>query len=421
MKIANGLSRQLLKAVLSIYFVITLIVTMTQMGVEYLHTRTMIQSELASAEKTFYPALATALWELNTEQLFALQQGIVDLPLISSIRIVDASGQEVLKPVSSSHSQGAIEHVFKVSYFFAGQDVYLADVYFVAAGDVIFDRLKLGYQMILISALIKSLALTLLFVWMFRRRLGIPLGQLTAAVAAIDLASLGRSRIDLAQTEENELSKLEAAFNHMLHTLDVERRAHDASLDALNKSLEIEVAKRTAELEAANRCLEHLVRTDPLTGAANRRHFFEQADIEISRARRAQVPLSLLMIDLDNFKRVNDSFGHAAGDEVLKNFVSAASGPLRAADLLARVGGEEFTVLLPETGLDGAHEVARRLLETIRQQAVDFSGKAIRYTVSIGVATLGQEEVAWEPFVARADAALYRAKADGRDCVALQS
>lgn len=420
MSIVNGLSRQLLKAVLSIYFVITFGVTMIQMGVEYLHTRSMIQSELASIEKTFYPALATALWELNAKQLQALQQGILNLPLMSSLRIINAKGEDVLKSAPYNLSQGDIEHNFKISYSFSGQDVHLADVRFVAAGDVIFKRLVIGYQMIVISALLKSLALTLLFVWTFRRRLAIPLGQLTAAVSAIDLASLGSSRIDLAQIEENELSKLEAAFNHMLHTLDAERKAHDENLDRLNKSLEIQVAKRTEELESANRCLEQLVRTDPLTGAANRRHFFERADIEIQHVQRTEAPLSLLMVDLDHFKRVNDTWGHATGDEVLKNFVSAASMPLRATDLLARIGGEEFLVLLPNTELEGAHEVAQRVLETIRRQVIDISGKPLRYTVSIGAARLREGENVCDTLIARADDALYRAKESGRDQAVLQ-
>lgn len=413
-----SLSWQLLKAVLSIYFAITLLVTLTQMGIEYLHTRSTIQAELASVERTFSPALATALWELNSEQLEALQQGIVDLPVISTMRVIDASGRKLIKESAHSVLGGQITHTFKLSYRFAGEDVHLADVSFEAAGDVIFDRLRVGYQMILISALIKSTALTLLFLWAFRRRLGIPLQQLTDAVTAIDLDSLGsKHRLDLRQTQENELTKLEEAFNRMLNRLEEERIAHYSVLETMNKGLEAQVAERTRALEQANQQLEQLVRTDPLTGAANRRHFVEQAQIEIQRARRDSTPLSLLMIDLDHFKRINDTWGHAAGDEVLCNFARIALAPLRATDLFARLGGEEFAVLLPNTGLDGAVEVALRILEAARQQSIDCSSGQIRYNVSIGAAVLAAQEASYEPLLKRADAALYRAKEEGRDQV----
>ncbi|MDP1525398.1 MAG: diguanylate cyclase [Rhodocyclaceae bacterium] len=413
-----SLSWQLLKAVLSIYFAITLLVTLAQMGVEYLHTRNTIQGELASVERTFSPALATALWELNTEQLEALQQGIVDLPVISTMRVIDASGRELIKESAPSVLGRQITHTFKLSYHFAGEDVHLADVSFEAAGDVIFDRLRVGYQMILISALIKSTALTLLFLWAFRRRLGIPLQQLTDAVTAIDLDSLGnKHRLDLHQAKENELTKLEEAFNRMLNRLEEERIAHYSALETMNKGLEAQVAERTRALEQANQQLEQLVRTDPLTGAANRRHFVEQAQIEIQRARRDNTPLSLLMIDLDHFKRINDTWGHAAGDEVLRNFSRIALAPLRATDLFARLGGEEFAVLLPNTGLDGAVEVALRILEATRQQSIDHSNGQIRYNASIGAAVLAVQETSYESLLKRADAALYRAKEEGRDQV----
>lgn len=415
MKAANTLSWQLLKSVLSIYFSITVVVTLTQMGVEYQHTRDMIQSELASVEQTFYPALATALWEINAEQLDALQQGILELPLISSIHIVDAAGREMSKTAQESVIGANIQHSFKITYRFDGQDVHLADVSFFAADTVAIDRLKLGYQMILLSALIKSTALTLLFIWAFRRRLGDPLAELTTAVAAIDLDSLGRSRIDLKQKEENELSKLEHAFNHMLNTLNSERRAHDANLEALNKSLEEQVAKRTKELEAANHHLQQLTRTDPMTGIANRRHFIEQADTEIQRARRTKCPLSLLMVDLDNFKLINDKYGHATGDEVLCNFADTTTNCLRSIDLLARIGGEEFAILLPDTAAEGAREAAQRILASIRQQFIPHGDTQIRYSISIGVATLQKEDAIYESILNRADLALYRAKEMGRN------
>lgn len=419
-RVSAPLSWQLLKAVLSVYFVITAIVTAAQMVIEYQHTRDMIQTELASTERTFYPALATALWELNNEQLHAIQRGLVDLPIISSMRVVDAFGHEVahLSKRDTGRALGSsITHTFPVSYQFSGDEVPLATVTFEASSDVILERVELGFQMILVSALIKSTALSLLFVWVFRRRLGVPLKQLSDAVESIDIDSLGEKQVDFKQSEHNELSRLELAFNRMLSRLDEERRSHEASLTALNRSLEQLVEKRTEELRAANENLEQLVRTDTLTGAANRRHFVERMRIEIQRARRSKPPLSLLMIDLDNFKQINDKWGHSAGDEVLRCFAQLAGTHLRAGDLFARLGGEEFAILLPDTPLIGAEEVAQRLMQAVRQQQVASDKHQIQYTVSIGVAELHDDENDYEPFLKRADRALYSAKHAGRDRV----
>ena len=151
---AQALSWQLLKAVLSIYFAITLLVTLAQMGIEYVHTRKTIETELSSVERTFSPALTTALWELNHEQLEALHQGIIDLPIISSMRVVDARGRPLIDDVVQSALGGQITHTFKLAHQFSGEEIFLADVSFAATGDVVFERLRVGFQMIAFSALI---------------------------------------------------------------------------------------------------------------------------------------------------------------------------------------------------------------------------------------------------------------------------
>lgn len=171
------------------------------------------------------------------------------------------------------------------------------------------------------------------------------------------------------------------------------------------------------DLEQHRAQLEILTRTDSLTGVANRRFFVEQVQLEFLRANRDGTPLSLLMIDLDHFKRINDKYGHSAGDLVLTSFAHVALVPLRATDLLARVGGEEFLVLLPNTTLDGAIEVALRILSASRQQVVECNNEAVHYTVSIGAASLEQGELSYEAMLNRTDSAMYKAKEGGRDRV----
>jgi len=162
--------------------------------------------------------------------------------------------------------------------------------------------------------------------------------------------------------------------------------------------------------------LEHQAQTDSLTGAANRRYFQELAEKEIAQSRRYNRPLSLLMIDIDRFKSVNDNFGHAVGDLVLQEFVRMARETLREVDVIARAGGEEFAVLLPETNDQRATQVAERLRQAVADATVSVGGKAtVRFTVSVGVVAIQDADL--ETSLAHADQALYRAKEQGRDRV----
>jgi diguanylate cyclase (GGDEF)-like protein/PAS domain S-box-containing protein len=158
---------------------------------------------------------------------------------------------------------------------------------------------------------------------------------------------------------------------------------------------------------------------DHLTGIANRRTFFEAAEIELIRWRRQPRPLSLLMLDADHFKAVNDQHGHPAGDAVLRDLAAALTAGFREVDVVARVGGEEFAVLLPSTSVEGALVVANRLLASIAARSVEFDGSAIRYTVSGGVASMDDSVAGLDTLMKRADEALYAAKRAGRNRIAL--
>ncbi len=164
--------------------------------------------------------------------------------------------------------------------------------------------------------------------------------------------------------------------------------------------------------------LEHEARTDALTGAANRRHFFPLAREAMGLSRRYRHALSLLMLDIDHFKAINDAHGHQVGDQVLKSLVQVCRQTLRDVDVLGRIGGEEFTVLLPETEAEQALQVAERLRQAIATTEVPLDdGKAVRFTVSIGVATLTSGDGDVDAFLNRADRALYEAKEAGRNRV----
>jgi diguanylate cyclase (GGDEF)-like protein len=154
-----------------------------------------------------------------------------------------------------------------------------------------------------------------------------------------------------------------------------------------------------------------------LTGLANRRAFFEAAEIELDRAAHTPRSLALIVFDADHFKHVNDRYGHPAGDRVLCDLAHALRDTFRAVDTVARLGGEEFAVLLPSTGVEQALLVADRLRAQVATRLVAAEGAEIAYTVSAGVAVLdGTGSI--DALIKRADEALYHAKAQGRNRVA---
>jgi diguanylate cyclase (GGDEF)-like protein len=160
---------------------------------------------------------------------------------------------------------------------------------------------------------------------------------------------------------------------------------------------------------------------DPLTGCATRAHATEVIDAELRRARRSQLPVSMIMFDLDHFKDVNDRYGHLCGDAVLASIGRRMKDVLRGSDLKCRYGGEEFLVLLPETPLHGARRVAETLRREIAERPIPWAGEALTVTASFGLTQAMPGEINIQSVVARADAALYRAKEEGRNCVRIAS
>lgn len=175
-----------------------------------------------------------------------------------------------------------------------------------------------------------------------------------------------------------------------------------------------ELSVRTAELQ-------HLATTDLMTGVNNRHHFLSLLYHEFARGRRYKAPLSLMILDLDFFKQINDGYGHAAGDAALQAFANAATECLRGMDVFGRLGGEEFGILLPSTAVDQAEVVAERIRVAVARIAIDTDLGTVRFTTSIGVAQSQEEDESVDVLLARADAALYAAKAAGRNRVVVRT
>lgn len=163
--------------------------------------------------------------------------------------------------------------------------------------------------------------------------------------------------------------------------------------------------------------LENMANTDSLTGLSNRQAFLHRAEKEFNRARRYAHPLSAVMIDVDHFKSINDRFGHAIGDVVLREVSTICQCSLRGSDFLGRIGGEEFVLLLPDTPQSNAVFVAERMREQLAKSVIDVEGLALTITASFGVASLCDADINFNSILERADEAMYHAKHDGRNKV----
>jgi diguanylate cyclase (GGDEF)-like protein len=233
------------------------------------------------------------------------------------------------------------------------------------------------------------------------------------AGGAIGMLLLAQSRL----LERQLLQRIDNLRQTMSSgTVDQQLLHADGRGDEL-EAMQVALAHLLDRLTRQKRILERQASTDPLTGLANRRRVLEQLTHEIQRHRRHALPLSVLAIDVDHFKRINDTWGHAAGDQVLQSLARLLTLGVRKSDVVARYGGEEFLVVLPDTGSEGGRVVAEHLRQQVAELALagaEEQPDAIRVSISIGIATLQGEE-SLQALIDRADNALYRAKHEGRN------
>ena len=272
------------------------------------------------------------------------------------------------------------------------------------------DLISSATQASIAILVISILIIFLVAAWMFYM-LGVPLNRITKHIRRITDGDLDIENIDVG-SRKDELGQLGNAFNSMHDTI----KRQIKELNAHREILEQEVKERTKDLELANKKLELISKTDELTGLPNRREMNETVANEMGRSARTHKPFCFIFIDIDHFKNINDTYGHACGDIILKSVAQTIRGLLRKYDVFARYGGEEFLTLLPETDLEGARVVAERFRRQIEKMTVRYADFTIKITITLGVAKF-DERLGADRSIQMADKALYQGKEGGRNRV----
>jgi diguanylate cyclase (GGDEF)-like protein len=428
----GSLGRRLVLATLAFCLVFTLLTVGVRTWTAWRENLATMTTELTLIDQVFQRTLAKAIWEMDRETLQTQLDSVAQVTPVGQfeLRILrDGRPPEILKHEHDGQSASLrAPSLFRSLTYepYPGASETVGELTLVGNERVLLQRLLGEVVDIVVTQVIQSLLLAGLIMWMFNRSVTLHVQHIARHLGKLSPANLRQTlRLNRAAALDDELSLLETGVNDLQGNLSNyfdRQQQNERDLAAHRDHLAELVDARTAELRAANARLEDLARSDPLTGLANRRQFDEVKEIEFRRALRLGQPLTVLMCDVDFFKRYNDTYGHAMGDQCLKMVAESLCYVFaRAGELVARIGGEEFAVLLPGTDALNARRSAEQLRQELATRDVAHASSSVapHVTVSVGVAQLDPESMdSFDQLLHRADQALYRAKSQGRNQIA---
>jgi diguanylate cyclase (GGDEF)-like protein len=424
----GSLGRRMVLATLCFCLLFSLVAVAMRTGLAWKAHRESMAAELKLIDQVFQRTLSKAIWEMDRDALGTQLDSAAQVASVGRVELrIEQAGRtpEVFINSRPGHTAAATTPSLTrqlVYEPYAGAAEVLGSLVLVGDDGVLWARMRAEIVDIVVTQAVQSLLLAGLIMWMFNRSVTLHVRFVARHLNDLTPATLGRAlRLRRPAGHGDELTLLEAGVNDLQGKLSayIERQKQDErDLAAHRDRLAELVAEQTTELRAANQRLEELTRSDPLTGLANRRHFDELKEIEFRRAQRLGQPMSVLMCDVDFFKRYNDAYGHAQGDRCLQAVADALRNNFaRAGELVARIGGEEFAVLLPGSDMGHARTAAERLRRRVAELAIPHTGSPIGViTLSIGLAQYDAATMdQFDQLLHQADQALYRAKSQGRD------
>jgi len=427
----GSLGRRLVIATLGFCLLFTLVTVGLRTWSAWQSNLAEMNAELALIDQVFRSNLAKAIWEMDSAALHTQLDSVVEAAPIGRVELEIIRAGRESEIVQRERAQQPLEHRAlrlqqRLTYEpYAGASETVGELFLEGNEGLLWERMLAEVYDIVLTQVIQSLLLAGLIMWMFNRTVTLHVRRIARHLTRLTPDNLDRSlHLHRSPKQLDELSLLESGVNSLQAKLSayLQRQHQDElALAAHRDRLAELVEERTAELRAANVLLEELSRSDPLTGLANRRHFDEVKETEFRRALRQGQPLAVLMCDVDFFKRYNDLYGHAQGDQCLRLVADTLKSVFaRAGEVVARLGGEEFVVLLPGVDAAAARRAAARLQQRLGERELlhEDSDVSPYVTLSIGLATLEPDSMdQFDQLLRRADEALYRGKTHGRNCI----
>ncbi|TLP36187.1 GGDEF domain-containing protein [Arcobacter arenosus] len=402
----QNIALHLLTTIFSFYFLVAVLVTVVQLYKEYEDTKAKFYKEIQTLPATFNRGIVDSVWTYNKELLQSILLGMHNLPIVVGIKVesidhkmdfkigavlnekneisyYDSSGKITEQKEFGLGTNTLFKHEFPMEYTGVAfeQKVPLGQVTLYSNNQLVFDRVKYGFILILINSIIKTIALWFIIYYFIRKYLGQPLEEFTTKIRKQDIHSPQTIDLNIPWTDTNELFVLKDSYNQMI--------------TRLNKHKVLSI-------------------TDKLTGVFNRLKLDEALNDEFNRSSRFKSNFGVIIIDIDYFKKINDTFGHLVGDQVLIEFAKILETNIRKIDVLGRWGGEEFMIICPETNFQGTIKVAQSLREIISEYEFLTVNKI---NASFGVSAYNKDDENIDKIIARADSALYKAKVNGRNRV----
>lgn len=438
----RSIALHLLLVIFGVYFLVAVLVTVVQLYKEYENTKKEFYNEIQTLPSTFGKGISDSVWTYNQELLQSILQGMYNLPIVVGVKVssldqkmdfqigavlneqhqfeyYDSKGLPTEQTLTGLGSQALFDHEFPIYYQGPAfdQNIPLGTVTLYSNDQLVFERLKYGFILILVNSIIKTCMLWFIIYFFINKYLGKPLKEFTFKIHQQDTQSPKPIDLAINWTDENELLILKDSYNQMIQRVN----NNQLELLKLNQELDEKVKARTQDLELAKENAELLAYTDPLTKLFNRRAFFDSGKQLLNQADTQEHSLSLIMVDIDYFKRLNDTYGHAMGDQALIAFADMLKNSLSSAGIIGRLGGEEFAVILPNTDEDAAVQIAERLRQKASQIELTHEQSPVHFTASMGVVETPQGSASLDLLLAQADKALYFSKHHGRNQVAAYS
>ncbi|BFI95186.1 MAG: hypothetical protein RSP_06960 [Rhodanobacter sp.] len=421
------LAKRLAIANVSINLLVTVIITAWVLVGSYRSEVGAARQRLDEIGRTIVPGLVDSLWQVNPHEINERLDEIGNIPGVDYVRL---QSQEELRQRGQADAHPRITRTYPLIY--SDHQHFDLGTLTVEFGWAPITR-KLQHQAIQIAITTLSLTFfgTLALLFFVQARMTQSLEIMSSYLRMLRVEDLDVPLVLPKSTwnrSPDEIDQMAGSINRMREYLaenvaarirhEAELLSHREKLEALVKERTAALEEKTQELELQSRTFEKMANTDVLTGACSRRFFIEMSERVIARCAKSAAPLAMLLLDIDHFKSINDTHGHAIGDEVLVGFASTCQAGLREMDLLGRLGGEEFGLLLPEAETGDALAVAERLRGALESLAIRTPrGDEIRFTVSIGLCMLSGGSDTYETLMAHADKALYDAKQSGRNRV----